>query len=92
MKELAAIPGVSCLPPQGAFYVFPQVDALYREGIAGSVELAEYLLEHAGVAVVPGAAFGADAHVRISFACSRQDLVEGLGRIRRAVEGFATVT
>jgi aspartate aminotransferase len=92
MDELSRIPGVSCLPPQGAFYAFPQVKALYREGLADSVEFAEHLLEKARVAVVPGAAFGADEHVRISFACSREDLTEGLGRIRSAVEEFATVT
>ena len=91
MEELSAMPGISCLPPQGAFYAFPQVNALFREGVGGSVEFAEYLLERARVAVVPGAAFGADDHVRISFACSRRDLTEGLGRIRGAVEEFATV-
>ena len=47
--------------------------------------LAEYLLEEAAVAVVPGAAFGADAHIRLSFACSRATLAEGLERIAAAL-------
>jgi len=80
VAALEAIPGVTCRPPSGAFYAFPRVAARYRAG-EGSVEFAERLLEEARVAVVPGAAFGADAHVRISFACSREDLREGLGRI-----------
>ena len=71
MKGLEAIPGMRCLAPRGAFYAFPEVSAHYRDGCEGSVALAEYLLEEAGVAVVPGAAFGADNHIRLSFACSR---------------------
>jgi aspartate aminotransferase len=83
--RLAAIPGVTCTPPAGAFYAFPDVSGCFREGRAGSVALAEYLLEEVGVAVVPGIAFGADDHVRISFACSREDLEEGLDLLARAL-------
>jgi aspartate aminotransferase len=83
--RLRRLPGVECLPPAGAFYVFPDVSACYGDGRRGSVELAEYLLETAGVAVVPGIAFGADDHVRISFACSRQDLEIGMDRIEVAL-------
>jgi aspartate aminotransferase len=84
---LNQLPGFSCVPPQGAFYAFPHVAGAFAPGRQGSVAFAEFLLERAGVAVVPGAAFGDDDHVRISFACSRQSLEEGLDRIRRALEG-----
>ena len=87
MDHLEEIPGFSCEPPAGAFYAFPRVDECFGiRGIQGSVDLTETFLEEAGVAVVPGVAFGADEHVRISFACSRETLDEGLTRMREAVE------
>jgi aspartate aminotransferase len=82
---LEEIPGVTCPPPDGAFYAFPNVAACYRSGREGSVAMAGYLLEEAGVAVVPGLAFGADDHVRISFATSREALREGLARMAEAL-------
>ncbi len=85
LELLAAIPGVECVPPAGSFYVFPRVDSHYRVGRQGSVELAGYLLDEARVAVVPGVAFGEDNHIRISFACSRDTLRAGLGRMARAL-------
>ncbi len=84
VDRLGRIPGVECEPPPGAFYAFPRVAACRR---GGSLDLAEELLESAGVAVVPGAAFGADDHLRISFAGSRQALEEGLERLA-ATLGF----
>ena len=84
-ERLAAMPGVECPPPSGAFYAFPHVAACYRPGRQGSIEMAEYLLEEARVAVVPGLAFGADDHVRISFACSREELELGLSRMADAL-------
>jgi aspartate aminotransferase len=83
IPRLNDLPGVSCRPPAGAFYAFPRVAEAFREGRRGSVAWAEALLEKAGVAVVPGAAFGDDEHVRISFACSRETLDEGLSRMAR---------
>jgi len=85
IPRLNALPGVSCEPPDGAFYAFPDVSGCYHDGMDGSVAFAEFLLEEARVAVVPGAAFGDDAHVRISFACSRQELTGGLERIAEAL-------
>ena len=82
---LNQIPGFRCRPPHGAFYAFPEVRACFRPGRASSVEIAEYLLEEAAVAVVPGAAFGAGDHIRLSFACSRATLAEGLERIAAAL-------
>ena len=82
---LERLPGVRCVTPPGAFYAFPDVAGCYREGRRGSLEMAEYLLEAAGVAIVPGIAFGADDHIRISFACSRKDLESGLERLAAAL-------
>jgi len=81
IPRLNQLPGFRCQPPDGAFYAFPDVSAAYRTGRQGSVEFAEFLLEEARVAVVPGAAFGADDHIRISFACSRAQLLAGLERM-----------
>ncbi|HEX9671164.1 MAG TPA: aminotransferase class I/II-fold pyridoxal phosphate-dependent enzyme, partial [Thermoanaerobaculia bacterium] len=81
IPRLNALPGVVCPPPAGAFYAFPDVSRCYRDGRRGSIAFAEYLLERARVAVVPGEAFGADEHVRISFACSREALACGLRRL-----------
>ncbi|MEM7356702.1 MAG: pyridoxal phosphate-dependent aminotransferase [Acidobacteriota bacterium] len=85
VSGLERLPGVRCVTPPGAFYAFPNVAACYRDGRRGSIELAEYLLEEAGVAIVPGIAFGADDHIRISFACSRQELESGLERLATAL-------
>ena len=82
---LNGIPGFRCRPPDGAFYAFPEVSACFRPGRADSMAMADYLLEEAGVAVVPGAAFGAEGHIRLSFACSRATLAEGLERIAAAL-------
>jgi aspartate aminotransferase len=83
---LNALPGVTCSAPAGAFYVFPHVAGSFAPG-EGSTEFAERLLEQARVAVVPGAAFGNDEHVRLSFACSREDLREGLRRMDAMLRG-----
>jgi aspartate aminotransferase len=81
---LNAIPGIRCHRPQGAFYVFPDIAGT---GLTGA-ELAEGLLQEAGVCVLPGTAFGAVGrdHIRISYANSRENLTEALARIRRHVE------
>jgi aspartate aminotransferase len=85
VPRLNAIPGFVCPPPAGAFYVFPNVAGCFRDGRRGSVALCEHLLEAASVALVPGAAFGADDHVRISFACSRPTLELACDRIAAAL-------
>jgi aspartate aminotransferase len=81
IPRLNQLPGFICRPPDGAFYAFPQVSACYRPGRQGSIEMSEFLLEKARVVVVPGVAFGADDHIRLSFACSRAVLEEGLERM-----------
>ena len=83
---LNAIPGISCLPGAGTFYAFAQVEGAMRAlGMKDDNEFAEYLLVHAGVAVVPGSGFGAPNHMRLSFACSKETLEEALRRIRNAL-------
>jgi aspartate aminotransferase len=82
---LAAIPGVTCIEPQGAFYCFPRVDGLFGRDVQGrtcqsSLELADHVLSAAKVAFVPGEAFGAPGYARFSFALSDDDLAEGLRR------------
>jgi aspartate aminotransferase len=90
VERLRGIGGVSVAEPKGAFYAYPDVRACFgRDGIAGSAQFAERLLETARVAVVPGEAFGTDSHVRISYATSMTELDRGLARIRRFVEGLA---
>lgn len=84
---LNEIPGIRCATPVGAFYVFPDVSGT---GLSGA-ELAERLLHEAGVCVLAGTAFGGHGgdHIRISYATSRANLTEALGRIRRFVDGPA---
>jgi len=87
---LAAIDGVTLVRPAGAFYVFVDVArhfgrTLGGRTIAGSIDLADHLLEHAGVAVVPGAFFGDDRCIRVSFAASPEELCAALGRLAHSL-------
>ena len=86
VDALNAIPGFECRPGEGTFYALPLVrGAIAARGLANDAEFAEYLLTEAEVAVVPGAAFGAPGYIRLSFACSMEQLREALQRIKRAV-------
>lgn len=86
VPALNTVPGICCTDPDGAFYVFPDVSAFYgRKGITDSQSFANYLLDEARVAVVPGGAFGADRFVRISYAASMERIQEGVERIERAL-------
>jgi aspartate aminotransferase len=79
---LSAIPGIRCPKPTGAFYAFPNVSGTFKRlGVKDSLGFAEMALEKARIAVVPGAPFGSDEHVRMSFACSMQDIETGVGRL-----------
>jgi aspartate aminotransferase len=87
---LGAIPGVRTTVPGGAFYVFPDVSAVFgRRGpdgiVASAHDLSTYLLRHANVATVPGEGFGAPRHIRLSYAAPRQVLEEGIKRIGDAL-------
>jgi len=90
LMKLQQIPGLSCFKPQGAFYLFPNIRSFYDKEFNGtpirnSYGMAYYLLREAQVAVVPGDAFGADDHIRLSYATSMETLEKGLGRIARAL-------
>jgi aspartate aminotransferase len=91
VDRLNKIPGVSCLKPVGAFYVFPNFSSYYGKSyqgkkISNSTELADYLLDIARVAVVPGVEFGADPFERLSYATSMEDIKEGLNRIEESLK------
>ena len=88
---LNAIDGISCILPGGAFYAFANVSKLFGrkhkgKPIKGSFELSTLLLEDASVALVPGVAFGDDNFVRLSYACSEENIRKGLDRIAAFVK------
>ncbi|NJA06157.1 pyridoxal phosphate-dependent aminotransferase [Methylococcaceae bacterium WWC4] len=87
VAELNTIDGIECLATDGTFYVFPNVDKLIArlDSINDDLEFAEYLIEKAGVALVPGSAFGCPGHIRISIATSMANLENALARIKQAV-------
>jgi len=91
VDRLNKIPGVSCYKPAGAFYVFPNFSSYYgktyqSKKIENSTHLADFLLDVARVAVVPGTEFGADPFERLSYATSMEDIEEGLNRIEEALK------
>ncbi len=85
VEGLNNIPGIKCLKPAGAFYVFPNVKGLFKPGRANSMELSDYLLDKAKVAITPGIAFGAEGYLRLSYATSEKAIHEGLKRIKDVV-------
>ncbi|HUU31218.1 MAG TPA: pyridoxal phosphate-dependent aminotransferase [Phycisphaerae bacterium] len=93
IDRLSAIPGVTCVRPQGAFYCFPDVSGTF-DRILGkktkgskSVAFADKVLEEVKVALVPGGAFGDDDCIRLSFATSMQQIEKGLDRLEKFLEG-----
>ena len=91
VARLNAIDGISCPMPQGAFYTFPKINALFGRrangrSLSNSADVSDYLLDAAGVALVPGEAFGADDHMRLSYAASMEALRTGLDRLDQAVQ------
>ncbi|MGH7817675.1 MAG: pyridoxal phosphate-dependent aminotransferase, partial [Candidatus Binatia bacterium] len=90
VERLNAIPGMRCLKPEGAFYVFPNIaELLGKTGNGKKLEspcdVADFLLEEAKVAGVPGEDFGSREHIRFSYATSLEDIEKGCARIRNAV-------
>jgi aspartate aminotransferase len=75
--RLTKIPGVTCVKPMGAFYMLPKIS---KFGL-NSTAFCSKLLEEQKVAAVPGIAFGSDAHMRLSYACSMENIQKGLDRI-----------
>jgi aspartate aminotransferase len=90
VERLNAIPGVRCIKPQGAFYVFPNVGAFLGRTVNGKklaspCDLADYLLEAAQVAVVPGEDFGSQQHIRFSYATAIENIEKGCRRVAAAM-------
>jgi len=88
VKLLNEIPGVSCPTPTGAFYVYPSVQGVLGKTIRGktpktSAELATLILDEVEVAAVPGEAFGPSGYLRFSYALGDEDIVEGIGRVKK---------
>jgi aspartate aminotransferase len=75
--RLSAIPGVSCVLSQGAFYLFPNISSF---GLS-SLDFCDKLLEREKVAVVPGSAFGAEGYIRMSYATSDETIEKGVTRL-----------
>jgi len=87
-QRLNSIEGIECSEPTGAFYCFPDVSSHYGRNINGvkingSMDFAKALLEQANVALVPGSPFGCDGNVRLSFACSLEQITKGLDRLEK---------
>ncbi|MEA2102737.1 MAG: pyridoxal phosphate-dependent aminotransferase [Thermodesulfobacteriota bacterium] len=85
VSKLREIPGFDITSPEGAFYCFPCVQE-HMDRFASASGLAEYLIENANVAVVPGEGFGAANYMRLSFATSEKNIINGLGQIKDAIE------
>lgn len=84
VERLLGIPGVETIPADGTFYIFPDVQAVIeRRGFANDVEFAEKLLKDAGVALVPGSAFGNEGCIRLSFATSMPIITDAMDRLHR---------
>ena len=91
VDRLNAMKGVSCAMPKGAFYAFPNVSASYGKSvdgrkIEGSVDLCDFLLEEMKVACVPGAGFGSDTNIRLSYATSGENIEKGLDRLEEGLK------
>ncbi|QRK06848.1 pyridoxal phosphate-dependent aminotransferase [Archangium violaceum] len=87
VDALNSMEGVRCRSPEGAFYVLPNVSGLFGRSykgtpVTGSIQMSEILLNDFRIAAVPGAPFGAEGHIRLSFATSREQLRKGLERLR----------
>jgi aspartate aminotransferase len=87
VAELNTIDGVECVETDGTFYVFPNIEKLLErlDGIDDDLAFSDYLIEKAGVALVPGSAFGTAGHIRLSIATSMENLKTALGRIKQAI-------
>ena len=85
LELVRKIPHLEVNKPEGAFYLFPDISHYLTTTHPTSLDLAEYLMEEAQVAVVPGSAFGAEGYIRISYATSQDEIREGMNRITKAL-------
>ncbi|HLW53847.1 MAG TPA: pyridoxal phosphate-dependent aminotransferase [Candidatus Angelobacter sp.] len=89
LAALAEIPGITCVRPEGAFYVYPNVSAYFgKGGIKSAADVAKRLLHEAHVVTVPGEAFGTRDHIRLSYATSSGEIKRGLDRMRTWFTGL----
>ena len=93
MDRYAKLEGISCHKPVGSFYTFPDFSSVFGKQwngktLKGSLDVAEFFIEEAKVALVPGIAFGADDNLRLSFATSMENINEGLNRIESALNAL----
>ena len=93
VESLNAMPGVSCVMPKGAFYVFPNVSALFGKRwkggtLKGSADVCAFLLDEARIATVAGVDFGSDSHIRLSYATGLETIKEGMSRMTAAVRAL----
>jgi aspartate aminotransferase len=93
VEALNAIPGVSCVMPKGAFYVFPNISGLFGKRwkggtLKGSADVCAFLLDEALIATVAGVDFGSDAHIRLSYATGLETIKEGMSRMAAAVRAL----
>jgi len=89
LARLRSMPGVSCAPPMGAFYAFPNVSELLNDEISSSFELATHLIDTVHVVTVAGGAFGGEGHLRVSFAVEIERLREAMERLADAFRELA---
>jgi len=89
-SSIISIKGITCVKPQGAFYIFPNITSFFKKAtdvlrIENSFDLAMYLLHEAKVAVVPGSSFGLEGYLRLSYSTSMENLREGISRIKEVL-------
>ena len=90
VRELQSVPGFRCLEPEGAFYAFPDVRGCFGDEVKTSADFADKLLREAQTVVTDGAGFGTEGFIRISYATSMERIREGVARIRRVAEKYAS--
>ena len=92
VKLFNEIPGLKVNSPKGAFYAFTNVAGVFGKKtpdgkiLSNSIDVSNYFLNEALVATTPGQPFGSDSHVRLSYACSQEQITEGMQRLKKAVE------
>ncbi len=89
VKRLSGIRGVRLVPPEGAFYAFPDLSERIqaaRNGVSDSAGLSDFLIDEARIVCVPGSAFGMEGHLRLSYAIADRDIEEGLNRLEAALD------
>ena len=97
VEQLNDIEGVSCFSPGGAFYVFPDISSYLNsttplgKPVQSSTDLCLYLLDEAGLALVPGDAFGEPNGLRMSYAAAMDDLVEAMNRFKHGLSSLILI-